>query len=306
MTLRIDYESQSFPRSLGIGSGIFETSWDEIIWAAITIGRPSTYHVFRHGPASFHEAIFRLALTRMAMEEDWNGRLRRSGAFDALDPTEKGMISYFVGMTMCKLFASRLLATPWLLHLDVFRNQLMAQTLGRSRPDLVGESNTGKWCTFECKGRSSAPTTSDKEKAKSQAQRLVSVNNQRCNLNIAAFTFFKSEVLHFYWKDPPANEDEPIKLPKPIDEWRYYYEPALTLALPPDDPTLLHDLRLADVAVTIHPKIQELLVAGQWLQAREAARSLAEELVSNGYQLDGIRVVAGASWSEPRKISSLR
>src|SRR5437016_5365030 len=121
MTLRIDYTSRDFPAVYSFGYGTLSTSWDELLWAAITIGRPSTYHVFRHGQASFHEAIFRLALIRMAVEQDSAGYLRRTNAFAALDPTEKGMVSYFLGMTLCKLFASRLLFTPWLLHLDVFR-----------------------------------------------------------------------------------------------------------------------------------------------------------------------------------------
>jgi hypothetical protein len=55
-------------------------SWEELLWAAITIGRPSTYQVFRYGPPSFHEAIFRLSLIRMAVEQDWNN-LRRTDAF---------------------------------------------------------------------------------------------------------------------------------------------------------------------------------------------------------------------------------
>ena len=103
MTLLIDYQSRSFP-SYSFGSGTLKTSWDALLWAAITIGRPSTYHVFRYGPPSFHEAIFRLSLIRMAVEQDWNDHLRRTNAFAALDPTEKGMVSYFLGMALCKLF----------------------------------------------------------------------------------------------------------------------------------------------------------------------------------------------------------
>jgi hypothetical protein len=56
MTLRIDYQSQSFPVPYNLGSSTFKTSWNELLWAAITIGRPSTYHVFRYGSPSFHEA----------------------------------------------------------------------------------------------------------------------------------------------------------------------------------------------------------------------------------------------------------
>src|SRR5260370_37070833 len=87
---------------------------DELLWASITIGRPSTYHVFRYGTASFHEVIFRLWLIRLAVEEDWGNRLRRTDSFGALGPREKGTGSYFLGMPLCKLFPSRLLNTPCL------------------------------------------------------------------------------------------------------------------------------------------------------------------------------------------------
>ncbi len=170
MTLRIDYSSRAFPASYKFRSGTLSTSWDELLWAAITLGRPSTYHVFRHGEASFHEAIFRLALIRMAVEQDWNDYLRRTGAFFALDPTEKGMVSYFLGMTLCKLFASQLLHTPWLLHLDVFRPVLNPVSLGRSRPDLVGEDISGNWHAFESKGRSSVPSSADKRLARATSR----------------------------------------------------------------------------------------------------------------------------------------
>lgn len=153
------------------------------------------------GRLPFHEAIFRLSLVRMAVQQDWYGHLGRTGAFAALDPTEKGMVSYFVGMTLCKLFASRLLHTPWLLHLDVFRPWLNPVLLGRSRPDLVGENNAGIWHAFESKGRSSQPSWDDKHRAKLQAQRLVSVNGSPCSLHIASFAFFRSDLLAFYWRD---------------------------------------------------------------------------------------------------------
>jgi hypothetical protein len=218
MTLLIDYRSQSFPVPYTFGSSTLKTSWDELLWAAITIGRPSTYHVFRYGPPSFHEAIFRLSLIRMSVEQDWN-HLRRTDAFAALDPTEKGMVSYFLGMTLCKLFASRLLRAPWLLHLDVFRPWLNVTTLGRSRPDLVGQDNDGKWHAFESKGRASEPSSADKAKAKLQANRLISVNGKKCVLNVASFAFFKSELLEFYWQDPEPKGSEPIELRRPDDEW---------------------------------------------------------------------------------------
>ncbi|MFG1290326.1 hypothetical protein [Xanthobacter versatilis] len=298
MTLRIDYKSNSFPSTYTVGSGTLETNWNELLWAAITIGRPSAYHVFRHGPASFHEAIFRLSLLRMAVEEGWDGYLRRTDAFAALDPTEKGMVSYFLGMVLCKLFASRLLHAPWLLHLDVFRSHLSPIILGRSRPDLVGEDISGKWHAFESKGRSSSPTYADKMKAKGQANRLVSVGGIRCSLHIGSFAFFHDDVLNFYWRDPEPISKEKIELPAPEGEWRYYFEPALRLAEPLESELLAGERAMADVEVDIHPVVRKFLEEGDWLSAQKAASGLRQELEIGGYHPDGIRVTAGESWAE--------
>jgi hypothetical protein len=299
MTLLIDYRSRAFPASYTFRSGTLSTSWDELLWAAMTLGRPSTYHVFRHGQASFHEAIFRLALIRMAVEQDWNGYLRRTDAFAALDPTEKGMVSYFLGMTLCKLFASRLLLAPWLLHLDVFRSVLNPVTLGRSRPDLVGEDVSGNWHAFESKGRSSVPSSADKAKAKAQAQRLVSVNGRNCSLQVGSFAFFRSDVLEFDWRDPEPDSRDAIALPRPEAEWRYYFEPALSLASVTDSEPMAAERELADVEVEVHPEVHQLLQNGQWSQAKQLANELRPAFILEGYQPDGIKLTAGESWKNP-------
>ena len=83
----------------GVSGGHVSTAelavtWDEVIWAALTIGRPSTHHVFQHGASSRYEAIFRLSLVRMALEQygPTAKRLRRTEAYKGLDPTEKGAV----------------------------------------------------------------------------------------------------------------------------------------------------------------------------------------------------------------------
>ena len=119
--LEIRYTSHDFPSASFRSWGNLETNWGELLWAAITVGRPNTAYVFQHGDASYWEAVFRLSLVRMALnQEAFSKSFHRTDAFRALDPSEKGAVSYFLGMTVCKLFSSRLLGTPWLLHLDVF------------------------------------------------------------------------------------------------------------------------------------------------------------------------------------------
>ena len=298
MSLKIRYDSEDFPSTYGIGSGILSTSWDDLLWAALTVGRPNTAYVFRHGEASLYEAVFRLSLIRMALEQNYFGELNRTTAFAALDPTEKGMVSYFLGMTLCKLFASRFLRTPWILHLDVFRDSLNPLLLGRSRPDLVGRDASGNWHAFESKGRSGSPSDHDIEKAKIQAQRLVEVNGTPCSLHIGTFAYFRSQTLHFYWCDPESQAPL-LRLVSPEQEWRYYYEPAFALLSNAESSTERVAIIPGEVFVEAHPDIHRLLSDERWTEAYGLARRLREQFEKQGFQPDGLRVKAGDSWQQP-------
>jgi hypothetical protein len=58
-------------------------------------------------------------------------------------------VSYFLGLTMCKLFAAKLLDTPWLRHLDIYGDRYRVLLTGRSRPDLFGLSTTSREWTAD-------------------------------------------------------------------------------------------------------------------------------------------------------------
>lgn len=300
--MRVYYTSESFPSTFAFPkSGWMTINWDDILWAALTIGRPSTYHILRHGRSSFHEAIFRLSLVRMALSEGgYKDDLVRTGAFEALDPTEKGMVSYFLGMTFTKLFAALLLRTPWLLHLDVFKAGLNPTTLGRSRPDLIGQSASGDWYAFESKGRSGPPSHNDRLKAKAQAARLVAIGGIPTTLHVGSFSFFRSGTLEFYWRDPVPGSEKPMHVPEPGAEWQYYYEYALSLVSAPEFDAQAMERQRADLEVEIHPKIYEQLVERRFADAYAVARQMREELEKEGYKPDGLRVIAGNLWRENR------
>ena len=104
MALHIGYRSEGFPATMTLlqGHRTLTTSWNDLLWAAITVGRPNRQFVFQHGAQSLYEALFRLSLVRMALEEQgWGGRLRRTDAARTLDPTEKGAVNYFLGLALC-------------------------------------------------------------------------------------------------------------------------------------------------------------------------------------------------------------
>ncbi|MGO4840967.1 hypothetical protein AB4144_52810, partial [Rhizobiaceae sp. 2RAB30] len=68
--LYIDYVTDRFPSSYAIKrSDYLEVTWEDLLWSALTIGRPNTAYVFAHGEASYFEAAFRISLVRMALHQ---------------------------------------------------------------------------------------------------------------------------------------------------------------------------------------------------------------------------------------------
>ena len=312
MTLEIEYESAGFAAGAPVinGPGTLDTSWDDVLWAALTVGRPNRQYVFRYGVPSIYEAIFRLSLVRMALEQRGPSgtRLWRTQAARTLDPSEKGAINYFLGLTICKLFAERLLQAPWMLHLDVYRPMLNPFLSGRSRPDRVGQTMSGQWLALECKGRLSPPDARAKTRAKQQAQRLVSVNGVTPGFRVGGISFFKKDVLRFFWVDPEPDSrvKRPIEVTVEPSDWRFYYLPALDLVRSRpavlermrDAPTLM-EVEEADIQIGIHPTVLRSLEDEKWEEARHRGQAVGAEPSQHKYRLDGLTVVAGESWSRP-------
>ena len=321
----IPYQSERFPKSCPCAAlspaDALPVSWDDIVWAALTVGRPDPSHMFEHGRSSVHEALFRISLVRMAIEQRvGSNRLHRTKAFAALDPTEKGAVTYFLGMVICKIFADKCLSTPWVLHVDVFGDQWKVDVAaGRSRPDLFGQqTGSMNWHVFESKGRSGNIRKSDKLSAKQQAQRVLTIDQARPQLHIGAFSYFRRETLHFYWCDPESgNEDEgsTMCLRLPSGAWGEHYRLVTQIMRTAGEfsPFLRNEksnippfaeIADLDVAVGAHPNIREYLLANSYDQAREEALRIRfdtrKQHREERYRRDGLVVHCGASWREPR------
>ena len=117
-------------------------------------------------------------------------------------------------------------------------------------------------------------------------------------------TYLRGDALRFYWRDPPPENDRGINVPLGSDAWMHYYEPVLEAvrganpgALRRDRDTLVA-LERADVKVGIHPVIARYLIDRQWERAFHAASGAKASIANDGYQPDGIKVLAGESWTK--------
>jgi hypothetical protein len=204
----IAYTADGFPTAFGpslVGTHTLGVSWAEIIWAAISVGRGGLGHLTQYGVYSVFEITYRAAMIYANLREDPSGLLTRSSAYDGLDPSEKGAISYFVGMTFAKLFLHRLLGVPWLMHLDVYRQQLQPILAGKSKPDFVGLNTAQDWVVVEAKGRTNEYEESVLQRAKVQTQQLTTIQGSQPVLRVGSLAYFSAGNLQFAMRDPKGD-----------------------------------------------------------------------------------------------------
>lgn len=204
-------------------------TWGDVIWASVSVGKLSLSDIFRHGPFSTSEIRFKTHLLYANLMQKTSGEFGRSPLYDSLDSTEKGAVSYFLGMAMAKLFVSRLFGVHWLVHLEKLRRYRAIRLVGKSRPDLIGATSAGQWVVVEAKGRTNLFSQAAIDKAKDQTRMVRTISGSPPSLKIATESYF-SRNLQIRLVDP--NEYEPNAVSVEIegsDFVRTYYEPFVTL-----------------------------------------------------------------------------
>jgi hypothetical protein len=290
---RLRYTPELFGRYMGAAFArpaeiVF--SWDELCRSAITVGRRRWSDVSQFGTYSVLESMWRVGMIRANLVEEANGRLRKSGAFVNLDPSEKSAVSYFLGVTLAKLITERLFGVAWLLHLDVYR-QFLNPTLALSnKPDFVGLNSAAHWVVIESKGRTNLANSKLVDAAKRQTRSLRQVGGQMPALRAAIVIDFAYGSLRARVRDPddfdPDAPDVPIEAPQLV---RAYYHPLVQLIqrLPherrQDSATgqfyVRTTLPLLDVTVELNEKIFE------WYESSDAPLSEIERTLPQPLQV---------------------
>ena len=179
----------------------------------------------------------------------------------------------------------------------------------RSRPDLVGQRSDGNWIALESKGRVGVPDAQTKQKAKDQADRVVSVLGKPVTGHYAGISYFKVDTLSFYVEDPeprPADDSNAIAIKGvPAELYRSYYQP-LQAAFFSDDPRPKLDGELVwrrvdeiDVAIGIHARLLDLVRQEQWALIGGFCQENGRLFAQLGLHADGVVAKVGESWRTP-------
>lgn len=277
-------------------------SWSFLVWSAVTVGRRNLLDVLQYGRYSFFEIVYRAALLYANLRESASGKIVRSAAYNGLDPSEKGAISYFLGMTMSKAFGELELGVPWLMHLDVYGDQLgVVATKSRSRPDLIGRTRTSEWSVLESKGRTNEMKDEALSKAKEQTSQLLSISGQAPTVRVGLVTHFGAGRLQLAAADPPPEKGkDSFELELTREEFsKRYYAPFRALVRTNEVREVLHD-EARYLVVRIEPAdlsvgLREDIASGEIeIKVGVSGSAKREDLYAGA---DGVLVQLGDKWT---------
>ncbi len=222
--MKIPFELRNFPLHYRrkIRSVSLETSWEEVIWALISVGKRNRAEIYRHGIYSSFDRISKLGLILSVLKQNENEYFIKTNIYKEMDATEKAMVSYNIGMLCSKLFSARLFDTPWLMHVSNI-DDIRVWKDTKSRPDLVGLNKKREWVVFEAKGRTHRFDKKAIQTAKEQTRQIKSINGSYPLLKIATESYFNDE-LKVVLQDPEEYDDDAVELKIDINNFlkKYY------------------------------------------------------------------------------------
>lgn len=210
----------------------WELSLSAFLRAILLVGRQSYFDVLKFSEWSRHEMIWRYAALRANMTTEVDkktktARLVPTGAFKALDGSEKVMISYLIGMATAKIVAERVCKVRWLMHLDLYsksrhpydsESHVVTMVPDSSRrPDFIGQDSAGQWAVFEAKGRSGSANDKIRKSSKEQTRMLKDINGILPTWRLATISQFKPKGLEIDIIDPATPRDDAFSMNIPTE-----------------------------------------------------------------------------------------
>ena len=250
------------------------------------------------------------------------GHFVKTDAYRNLDPSEKSAVSYFLGLSFAKLAGWELFRIEWLLHADVYADELRLLTTNGLKPDLVGESSPGEWYIFEAKGRSNGINNQLINRAKAQTAGLNTVCGSAPHLRIASITYFSNQSLNLHLEDPEEIHSQAADFYPEGGEDQFlknYYQPFLDILGLSDSGLAREEITLdnrrlsvvelvdADVTIGLDHTVQRALNRDSIRPAlREYLLRVADQPHESGGRTftsqfmgpDGIFVGLGRAWSD--------
>lgn len=224
--MKIPYELQDFicPYLNNLTSELSVTK-AQLLHAAYTVGKRNYDDVYSNSYYSNREVEFRTSIVEAFLCEN-DAFLQRSPIYENLDPSEKGFINYFNGLTLSKLFCQQLFDFPWMMHLDVYlkgNDIIIGSEEGQSRPDLIGIDSSNDWLVMEAKGRTKRDNQAI-QKAVEQSKKIRTINGLTPKLRLGSMIYSNQyNEIKMLIKDPPEHDEKFIDFDLDPSQFMYDY-----------------------------------------------------------------------------------
>lgn len=305
LPIRITGFKAAFRGSLnGTRTESFETNG--IIRASLIAGHPEDGPTLDPKIVAWREASVRLALDIPA-----SGRVVRQRAlvhpkaWKNLEPTEKAGLNNILGNTVTKLLSERLLRTPRMWFLDLYRKEYKAVVRRGQRPDFFARTRNNQWLSLEAKGRVNAPYPVSLSLAKAQARALRRVNGKPVVAHIVCWTMSRDGGVEVRLHDPEIQPKREISLVVDYNQLlRDYYKPIQAIIAACEDSEMFGEIKLfrfeaGDFLLGLHPMIERALQTNEpeaLINRFDNGRRTDEPVEDQHWGPDGIMVVPGRSW----------
>lgn len=176
-------------------SEIIECNNLELLHSILTCGMPNQFLSPWHHEKRTQEFISKISMVETNLSVN-DGYLIKSPATEYLDPSEKSVNSYYLGLIFTKLFSMKKFDIDYFLHTTVFEQIYGAEAFicnGRKKPSFVGYQKSDKqWSIWESTGkRDHAPKALDD--AFNQVLAIKEINGQTPSYAMACMTFFDTK-----------------------------------------------------------------------------------------------------------------
>jgi hypothetical protein len=205
-------------------------SWPQLRHAVVTMGSPSLRAALPSTQHALAFALHKIFAIESVVEIDENGALKLPARYDDLDQSEKGVLSYWLGMCVTKIVSDEVLDVPWPVHLRHLMKAIRVDMRDKKFPDYVGWDSKEKWHVIEAKCFQAEPGKKNRKRWVEQVDSVDLISDMHPDTRSYCLTRLKP-VISIELTDPDDDiKKRKINLPiKPEQLQRFYYQPYLDL-----------------------------------------------------------------------------
>ena len=204
-------------------------SGGELLWAAAVGGMPGDGLVPDYPEKHRAELIRRISFMETFLDADGE-YLRKSETVLELDESERGLVSYYLGMFITRMVARRVYGVEFLVPFQDIRRQLGEKSVrfgGKRRTDLIGfrRPEGGLYSVWEVRGRSNNSRQALEEGCR-EAGEILAVCGRKPERAQACMTYYGARCLSArIRKAVPEKNRNGMELDFPPQAYfRAYYE----------------------------------------------------------------------------------